>query len=551
MAKGPASRRVVPPRDPPGPPANADALKGALLAFGNHATPPKAHSPMNNMASRPPTSLLDSDPEPPPELPEPGSIRDKIALFSANPSAPSSDDRPSTALSAPDISRQKTPQLRAAEVAAGSSPGASSNKTANAVDTQRGQQRNPKVRSRELPSPVPIRKPLINPQKLLDPYPDNQQGLSPPKPDLNQTPSSRSSASPRPPITKPRPAPPPVPRKPSPALSEPVSFGHSFGNQHRHDESSSRIVPLRSKASAATLPEERPPALPPRRSATVQDAPEHSHASGRAKSPGWPSNASATSIYSSQNPSSTSLLDSHTDVSKDGTSDAVAASSLASNRALQSRKSPPPPPPQRRRRSRSRSLLHLHHQHKMDRTPNPSPGGLRDTLRTPAKSDDEGDKNRRQHRNHIIKKHPHKLQEGDRKRWRSEITEKERKRYEGVWAANKGLVIPPSQVIDHNDASEETPPNMYPPGALGMVVNLVVRDIWSRSRLPAHVLEQVWNLVDGQNIGMLTRAEFVVGMWLIDQQLKGHKLPAVVPDSVWASATRIPGISLESHYTKH
>lgn len=99
-------------------------------------------------------------------------------------------------------------------------------------------------------------------------------------------------------------------------------------------------------------------------------------------------------------------------------------------------------------------------------------------------------------------------------------------------------------MADKKAAENGIPPGMYPPAALEMVVNLVVQDIWSRSRLPDHVLERVWNLVDGQNIGLLTRAEFVVGMWLIDQQLRGHKLPAVVPDSVWASVTRVPGISL-------
>ena len=75
-------------------------------------------------------------------------------------------------------------------------------------------------------------------------------------------------------------------------------------------------------------------------------------------------------------------------------------------------------------------------------------------------------------------------------------------------------------------------------------MNIVVRDIWSRSRLHSFVLEQIWDLVDTQKIGLLTREEFVVGMWLIDQQLKGHKLPVKVPDSVWASVKRVPGISL-------
>ncbi|KAL4919723.1 hypothetical protein BDW62DRAFT_32786 [Aspergillus aurantiobrunneus] len=526
---------------------NHAALQGALRAF-NHASPPKSHPPMN-MTGRPPVSLLDSDPEPP-ELPEPGSIKDKIAVFSANSAALDPNDRPRTALrSVPDITRQKSPQLLAAEIAVGSSPGPS-NKTTG-LDVQRAQlQRS----GRALPSPIPIRKPMVNP-RLLDTSLDDTQGFAPSKASLDQRPTSpRISTSPRPPITKPRPVPPPVPRKPLFASSESPSSDRRFENTERYDDSRSGPFPLRSKPSASTLPEEQPPALPPRRAATVstQDVQEN-QLSSRARSPAWPSSSSVVSLYSqSQNPSSSSMLDSLTDVSRDGSSDAIAASSLASNRALQARKSPPPPPPQRRRRSRSRSLLHLQHQLKKDRTPSPSPGGFRETLRTQGKSDDEDERrNHRQHRNHIINKHPHKHQEGDRRRWRSEVTEKERKRYEGVWAANKGLLIPRDQVLDKKAAAQGIPDDMYPPDALEMVVNLVVRDIWSRSRLPNHVLEQIWNLVDRQNIGLLTRAEFVVGMWLIDQQLKGHKLPTEVPDSVWSSVTHVPGVLLESHYTKH
>ncbi|OJJ61970.1 hypothetical protein ASPSYDRAFT_54918 [Aspergillus sydowii CBS 593.65] len=520
---------------------NRAALQGALLAF-NHATPPRSHSPLN-MAGRPPVSLLDSDPDPLPELPGPGTIKDRIALFSSPPATLEPNNRPKSAAgSVPDITRQKTPQLLAAEIAAGSSNGPNSKTTG--VDAQRAQlQRIGKA----LPSPIPVRKPVAS-SRILDPYFDDHQEHSPPKPYVGQrSVSPKPSTSPRPPITKPRPVPPPVPRKPSPAFSEPLSFDRRHENRNRF-ESPSGPIPLRSKTSASTLPEERPPALPPRRAATVatNDANEPHVNLGRDRSPAFPSTPSAMSLYSqSQNHSSTSILNNLTDVSRDGTSDAVAASSLASNRALQTRRpSPPPPPPSRRRRSRSRSILGLHHQHKRDRTADPSPGGLRGTLRTQPKSDDEDERNRRQHRNHLIRKHPHKHQEGDRKRWRSEITEKERKRYEGVWAANKGLLIPPDQVADKKATEHGIPPGMYPPAALEMVVNLVVQDIWSRSRLPDHVLERVWDLVDEQKIGLLTRAEFVVGTWLIDQQLRGHKLPVVVPDSVWASVTRVPGISL-------
>ncbi|KAL4904865.1 hypothetical protein BDW74DRAFT_22922 [Aspergillus multicolor] len=549
MAKSPTPSRVVPPRNVNNGTPSTTALQGALLAF-NHATPPKSHSPMM-LADRSPVSLLDSDPDPLPELPELGSIKDKIQLFSANSSATAPSERPRSAReNVPDITRQKTPQLLAAEIAAGSIHGPNGKTTSD--DVQRARlQRNGVTPSRDLPSPVPVRKPLINP-RFLEPYQDDTREPSPPKSYFDQRPTSSGSlTSPRPPITKPRPVPPPIPRKPSPAISEPISksVDRRFDSRPRYDESRKPLLPLRSKASAATLSEGRAPALPPRRAATAQDVYESPIIPRRSKSPALPIAPNTVPLYShSQNASRTSML---TEMSRDAPSDAVAASSLASNRALQTRKSPPPPPPTRRRRSRSRSLLHIQHQHKKDRTPNPSPGGLRETLRTQAKSDDEGDQRRCQHKNHIINKHPHKHNEGDRKRWRSELIEKERKRYEGVWAANKGLLLHPDQILDQNLPQEKIPPGMYPPAATDMVVNLVVRDIWSRSRLPAHVLERIWDLVDGQKNGMLTRSEFVVGMWLIDQQLRGHKLPAVVPESVWASVRRVPGISLESHYTKH
>lgn len=159
------------------------------------------------------------------------------------------------------------------------------------------------------------------------------------------------------------------------------------------------------------------------------------------------------------------------------------------------------------------------------------------TLRGMPKSDDA--EAHRRHKMHLLHKHPHKHHEGDRKRWRREVTEKERKRYEGVWASNKGLHISAGR-DDGSDGTEKWPPPTE------MVLNLVVREIWSRSRLPTAVLEQVWDLVDHQQIGLLTKEEFVVGMWLIDQQLKGHKLPNTIPDSVWDSVRYVTGIRLSS-----
>ncbi|KAL3464200.1 hypothetical protein BJX64DRAFT_98596 [Aspergillus heterothallicus] len=527
------------------------ALQGALLAF-NYATPAPVkinHTQTMQIPTDPPPpiSLLDSNTDTSQELPQPGSIRDKIAKFSA-PAKPTTvlapNDRLGTGVA---ISRNKSPQLLAAEIAVGSSPAPSSKITTNA-NVQRAESESI-APNRGLPSPVPVRKATVN-HLLLDSVSfDDDRGLASTKPLFRQKPASPvSSTSPRPPpITKPQPVP-PAPLKPPPSTLAGGLNSHSTQGLPGKsvDDFPTLIFPLRPKALASTLSEEPAPALPPRRAATAptKDVQDQRLFSTPDKSPAWQSSSSIGSFYSqSQNPSRSSMLDSLPDTSRDGPSHAVAASSLASSRALQSRKSPPPPPPTRRRRSRSRSLLQLQHQSKKDRAPQ-SPGGLRETLRIQSKSDDEEELDRR-HRRHIIHKHPHKHQEGDRRRWRSEITEKERKRYEGVWAANKGLLIHPSQVLDKKIPPQDIPPKMYPHGAFEMVVSLVVQDIWSRSRLPSHVLEQIWNLVDGQKIGLLTRAEFVVGMWLIDQQLKGHKLPGAVPESVWASVFRTPGISLD------
>jgi len=128
--------------------------------------------------------------------------------------------------------------------------------------------------------------------------------------------------------------------------------------------------------------------------------------------------------------------------------------------------------------------------------------------------EDEGEL-RRKKKAHLMKKHPNKHHEGDRKRWRDEVTERERKRYEAVWASNKGLYV--EKGMENN------------------VCNLVVRDIFSRSRLHTDVLEEVYALVDRNRNGSLEKEEFVVGLWLVDQRLKGRKLPIKVSDSVWRS----------------
>jgi hypothetical protein len=151
-----------------------------------------------------------------------------------------------------------------------------------------------------------------------------------------------------------------------------------------------------------------------------------------------------------------------------------------------------------------------------------APGALLNTLRksSSSSSSDSGD-----HRPKWVKRHPNKHHEGDRKRWREKLTLREIRRYEGVWASNRGIHVARggnSTVSMSDKVGDE-------------LQSLVVREIWQRSRLPTQVLEEIWDLVDTRGIGRLTRNEFIVGLWLIDQRLKGRKLPVKVSDGLWAS----------------
>ncbi|KAI1800028.1 hypothetical protein F4811DRAFT_565070 [Daldinia bambusicola] len=196
--------------------------------------------------------------------------------------------------------------------------------------------------------------------------------------------------------------------------------------------------------------------------------------------------------------------------------DAIVAGSLASSRITLS-KTPPPKPPSRKQ------------------TPH-----MRQTLRHPPSKSDDEEVARSRRRKPLGKlagnKHIH--HEGERRRWREEITPRERKRYEGVWASNRGLLLVPS------DADALSVPTSASASTSGgkereldqVVANVVVRDIWARSRLPPDELAEVWDLVDRRGRGYLDRTEFVVGMWLIDQRLRGRKIPRKVSESVWGSA---------------
>ena len=178
---------------------------------------------------------------------------------------------------------------------------------------------------------------------------------------------------------------------------------------------------------------------------------------------------------------------------------------------------------------------------------------LKQTLRkettSSSDSDSDGDPYGKHKKKRHIRKHPNKHNEGDRKRWRNAVTERERKRYEGVWAANRGVACvytteeeaKLAQSYTEND--EKTVAGMRDSIA-DQVSDVVVRDLWQRSRLPQHVLQEIWDLVDGSATRRLNREEFVVGLWLIDQRLKGRKLPMRVSESVWNSVKLVSGIKI-------
>ncbi|KAI2642685.1 hypothetical protein GGS21DRAFT_499176 [Xylaria nigripes] len=195
---------------------------------------------------------------------------------------------------------------------------------------------------------------------------------------------------------------------------------------------------------------------------------------------------------------------------------AIVAGSLASARARPSTLGSLTPPPQK-----------------------PTPH-IRQTLRArQSKSDEDAAGHRPHHRKKPLGKlgsrNKHAHHEGARKRWREEITAHERQRYEGVWASNRGLLL---------DSPSAAAGGLQDINMTQLVANAVVRDIWARSRLPFDELAEVWDLVDTQGKGVLDKAEFVVGMWLIDQRLRGRKIPRKVSDSVWGSAkgVRVLGV---------
>lgn len=72
------------------------------------------------------------------------------------------------------------------------------------------------------------------------------------------------------------------------------------------------------------------------------------------------------------------------------------------------------------------------------------------------------------------------------------------------------------------------------------MANVVVRDIWRRSRLDFRTLAEIWEIVDRGRKAMLSREEFVVGTWLVDMALRGGKVPVKVEGGVWDDVKSAP-----------
>ncbi|KAL6695069.1 hypothetical protein J3F84DRAFT_376036 [Trichoderma pleuroticola] len=199
----------------------------------------------------------------------------------------------------------------------------------------------------------------------------------------------------------------------------------------------------------------------------------------------------------------------------DNLTDAIVAGSLASTRLTPHNTGPASlAPPALPKRQKSPRLLH--------------------TLRQPQLLDEEDDQHKKGHRA-LLRKGKHAHHEGSRKKWREEIRPRERKRYEALWASNRGILLTDTRMMSPaTSISSDLDRDVSQ-----CVANVVVREVWKRSRLPLDELAEIWDLVDRGRAGMLSRAEFVVGTWLVDQRLKGRKVPAKVTDSVWGSANGV------------
>ena len=155
------------------------------------------------------------------------------------------------------------------------------------------------------------------------------------------------------------------------------------------------------------------------------------------------------------------------------------------------------------------------------------------------------------------------------------VSETQRKRYEGLWVSNRGLymnkVVTPLVGVKYekDEALQEEEPKdkklsekeisqkaaklsstantefqehdiqqlhgLCEAEPLELMHGVVVKRLWSRSKLSSEELASIWDLVDFRKDGTLNKAEFIVGMWLVDQCLYGRKLPKEIPELVWTS----------------
>ncbi|AOA61354.1 Phosphatidylinositol 4,5-bisphosphate levels regulator protein [Komagataella phaffii CBS 7435] len=123
------------------------------------------------------------------------------------------------------------------------------------------------------------------------------------------------------------------------------------------------------------------------------------------------------------------------------------------------------------------------------------------------------------------------------------IVPQEAKRYQGVWAANRGLILhrdekdgkSKSRHIDPLQAAKISFASQDDEDSSQLMPNIVVRELWRRSRLPEFTLSKIWDLVADSNKNYLRKNEFIVGTWLVDQCLYGKKLPRTIDESVWNS----------------
>ncbi|KAH6603487.1 hypothetical protein Trco_008262 [Trichoderma cornu-damae] len=362
-----------------------------------------------------------------------------------------------------------------------------------------------RIRAAPAPSPTPVSatplSPVASPHLALGP--SIQVALASPSPDPPK--KSRSPAAKRPPT-------PPKPRGGDRGAAQ-------HKGQHKDQPSAGRGRPhshrLEAPATAATS-----------RSAGQSASPAPGrHAESRPSSAVYLAGSRRHSVVSappspSREPASrrrlTNGLPSQTQL--DNLTDAIVAGSLASSRLTPHSTGPPSlaPPPPLPKRQKSPRLLH--------------------TLRQPHSllPGDEEDQHRKGRRA-LLRKGKHAHHEGSRKKWREEIRPRERKRYEALWASNRGMLLTDTRVMSPATSISSD----LDRDASQCVANVVVREVWRRSRLPADELAEIYDLVDRGRAGMLSRAEFVVGTWLVDQRLKGRKVPAKVTESVWGSANGV------------